>query len=386
MALLSAYYLNKWGVTLSFFEPKNLLLFVVIIISIYEFILLENHKKLFYRFEKIRKKLYETSDKISKTNDENEIYGIVLDTIVELIPNATNGSVLLLKEDGKFHFKVVKGFHKDLENLTLKKEEAYLYKLNEFKETAIINNPKEFDLKHTNKNTIEGLQKVNALDISCTISAPIYIDNTFIGLINVDSNKANHVFTQKDLDLMDQIKCELELAIKNALAQNKLKYLANYDELTGVMNRRTFKKEFDNEIKKLIHDDQVLSFVMIDIDNFKCFNDTYGHFFGDMVLKHFSVILSNSISKSDLVARFAGDEFIILLKNYDLDMAENLIKSIEDKFSTYRLDGIILQFSYGICEIGPNDNISFDKALTLADEKMYKHKNGKPCNKQFQNI
>lgn len=373
---------------MSFFDPINLFLLVIVIaISIYEYILLRNQKKLLNRSEKIRKKLYETSEKISKTNDENEIYEIVLDTIVELIPNATNGSVLLMKEDGEFHFKVVKGFEKDLENFTLKKEEVYLSEINDFKETAIIKNPSEFDIIHASKDTIEVLQKNNALDdISCTISAPIYIDNKLIGLINVDSSKTNYLFSQKDLDLMDQIKCELELAIKNALAQNMLKYLANYDELTGVMNRRNFKKEYENEIKNLKCNKQNLSLVMIDIDSFKCYNDTYGHFFGDKVLKHFSSILKNSVGISNVVARFAGDEFVILLKGYDLDMTKYVIKSIEKKFLSDRLDGIVLKFSYGICEICKSDNMSFEKALTLADEKMYQHKKRKISNKQLQNI
>lgn len=371
---------------MGFFNPINFFLLIVVAISVYEYILLENHKKLLNQYENIRKKLYKTSEKISKTNDENEIYAIVLDTIVELIPNAINGSVLLLKEDGKFHFKVVKGYKKDLETLSLNKEEVYLYHINEFKETAIINNPKQFDINHASEDTIEGLEKNNALDISCTISAPISIDNKLIGLINVDTNKTNYVFSQKDLDLMDQIKCELELAIKNALAQNKLKYLANYDELTGVMNRRNFKREYDNEIKSLKCHNQSLSLIMIDIDNFKGFNDTYGHFFGDKLLKHFSATLNNSVGNSNVVARFAGDEFIILLKGYDLAMAEKAIKSIEKKFLSDRLDGIVLKFSYGICEVCPSDNMSFDKALTLADEKMYELKKRKISKKQLQNI
>ena len=334
----------------------------------------------------MRKKLYETSDRISKTNDENEIYSIVLDTIIELIPNATHGSVLLVNEEDNFYFKVVKGFQKELKSLSLKREETYLYRINRFEETAIINNPEEFDRMHANKDTIERLERINALDIRCTISAPIYIDNKLIGLINVDSNKTNYIFTQKDLDLMDQIKCELELAIKNALAQNKLKYLANYDELTGVMNRRTLKKEYDNEIAKMKYNRKSLSLIMIDVDNFKCFNDTYGHFFGDMVLKHFSGVLSNSVEASDIVARFAGDEFIILLKGFDLTQAENKMKSIEEKFLKERLEGIALKFSYGICEIGPDDNMSFDKALTLADAKMYEYKKREIYNRQMQGM
>ncbi len=350
------------------------ILFLVATISICEYVSLRYHKKLLNRYEKIRKKLHETSVKISKTNDEDEIYSIVLEAIVELIPNANKGSVLLLQEDGNFHFKVVKGFQKELENFKIKREEAYLYKINEFKEIAIIKNPKEYDRINTDKETIEGLKKINALDIYCSISAPIYIDNELIGLINVDSDKVNYVFTDKDLEIMDLIKSELELAIRNALAQNKLKYLADYDELTGLINRRSLKTEYDNEKELKKPDKQGLCLVMIDMDNFKYLNDTYGHYYGDMALKHFSDVISASVGTSDLVSRFAGDEFVILFKDCDFAEAEKRMKAITEIVSSSKLDGTILRFSYGIYEVNPADNINFDKALAIADTRMYENK------------
>lgn len=353
-------------------------------VAVYEYKLLQIHKKLISRYEKTRKKLYETSDIISKINDENTIYSVVLEAIVELIPNATNGSVLIYNdEDDRFYFKVVKEFHRELVNFTIKKEEAYLFNINGFRETAIINNPKEFDILNVHKETVKELQRIKALDISCTLSAPIYIDNKFIGLINIDSNIPGHTFTRNDLLLMDQIKCELELAIKNALAQNRLKYLADFDELTGLINRRSLKKEFDKEIERTKTSNLPFCLVMIDIDDFKVFNDTYGHYFGDIVLKHFSKILNNSVSEPDLVARFAGDEFIILFKEHDFHMTENKMNLIREAVLSAELDGIILRFSYGICEVKYEDNTNFDKALALADIKMYDNKKLKNLTKNL---
>jgi diguanylate cyclase (GGDEF)-like protein len=325
--------------------------------------------------EKIRKRLHETIEKISKADLEDEIYSIALEAIVDLIPDATKGSVLLLEEDGNFHYRVIKGFSSELMNFIIKKEEAYLYKINEFRETAIINNPKEFDTINADKKTIEGLKKINALDINCSVSAPIYIDNELIGLINVDSDKMNHMFSENDLEIMDQIKCELELAIKNALAQNKLKYLADFDELTGVMNRRTLRKEFDKEIAK--SNNKKLCLVMIDMDNFKMLNDCYGHYFGDIALKHFSDILNKSVGGFDSVARFAGDEFVIMFKDCDATKAEGRMKAITQMVSLEKLDEIILKFSYGICEVFSDGYVDFDKALASADTKMYDHKRRK---------
>lgn len=352
-----------------------ILLSLVTFISIYEFSLLKENKKQLKRSEEIRKKLYETSDKISKINDEGDIYSIVLDTIIELIPNATNGSVLLYNhKDESFNFKVVNGFNNELKNLRIKKEESYLYSINGFKETAIINNPKEFDKANAHKSTIEQLQNIQALEINCTLSAPIYIDGKFIGLINIDSDIQGHVFTQKDLDLMNQIKCELELALKNALAQNRLKYLASFDELTGLINRRELKREFNKELENIKLTKQQFCMVMIDLDGFKYINDTYGHYYGDIMLKHFSGLLKKFVDESDIVSRFAGDEFVIIFKEKNLVKTQQKMNSIMESILAEEVNGISLEFSYGICEVNCYDNTNFDKTLALADVKMYEDK------------
>lgn len=351
------------------------LLLVVTIISVYEYKLIKFHRQQLNNCETVRKKLFETNEMISKTNDEDKIYSIVLDTIMDIIPNATNGSILLYNcQDEKFYYKVVKGFVKDLESFSIKKEEAYLYRINGFKETVVITNPGEFDRNNISKDTIDKFDKINALDIACTISAPIYIDNRFMGLLNVDTNIDGHTFSDKDVYLLNQIKCELELAIKNALAQTKLKYLANYDELTGLANRRMLKKEFDKEVEEINNKKAPFSVVMIDLDNFKFFNDQYGHHYGDMVLKKFTELLKSSVRKSDVVARLAGDEFVIIFKDLTKEMAEIKMEQISKVILTEEFNGVILGFSYGIFEVKSKDIGNFDKVLAHADAKMYENK------------
>ncbi len=352
-----------------------ILLIIAIAVSIGEFLLLHKQKKQLRIQKNIRKKLHETSERISKAAHEDEIYSIALEAIVSLIPKATKGSVLILGEDGNFHYRVVKGFRPELMNFIIKREEAYLYHINEFKETAIIKNPREFDMRNTDKKTIERLSKIQALDIYCSISAPIYIDNELIGLMNVDMDRKNQLFSENDLEITNQIKCELELAIKNALAQNRLKFLADFDELTGVMNRRTIKKVFEREIS--ICSATKICLVMIDMDNFKMLNDCYGHCFGDIALKHFSGILTASVRATDSVARFAGDEFVLLLMDCDFVAADKRMKDISHRMASQKLDEIALKFSYGICEFESDGKEDFDTILGLADEKMYEHKRRK---------
>ncbi|KYH29677.1 sensor domain-containing diguanylate cyclase [Clostridium colicanis] len=343
-------------------------------IALYEYILIKDIKKSQEFMEKMKEKFCKTSEKILMTENEDEIYSIVLDTVVDLIPNATKGSILLMDKNENFYFKAVKGFENDLIDFNLRKEEAYLYSVNKFKETAIIENPKKFDETNISIETIEKLKDRKALDIYCTISAPIYVDNKLIGLLNVDSSKPGYVFTKKELNLMNLIKSELQIALKNAFAQNKLKYLANFDELTGVMNRRRFNKELSFQIEKAKQERRTFCLVMIDLDNFKKINDTYGHNFGDKVLRFFSHLLESSIDKSDIVARLSGDEFAILFLNCSMDEAKKKMARINEIVSCKKVDEVAISFSYGICEVEGCNSITCTEALILADVDMYNNK------------
>lgn len=144
-------------------------------IALYEYILVKDIKKSQEFMEKMKEKFCKTSEKILMTENEDEIYSIVLDTVVDLIPNATKGSILLMDKNENFYFKAVKGFENDLIDFNLRKEEVYLYSVNKFKETAIIENPRKFDEANIiDTDTIKKLKDKRALDIYCTISAPIY--------------------------------------------------------------------------------------------------------------------------------------------------------------------------------------------------------------------
>jgi len=154
-----------------------------------------------------------------------------------------------------------------------------------------------------------------------------------------------------------------------------LKDLANKDFLTGMFNRRYF---FDSGIpifKKNKRKMYPLAVAMIDIDKFKKINDTYGHNVGDDAIKEIKVILDKNLRESDLVARFGGEEFCILLEEINLHNVKKLFEKIRALFevNVIKTDGFEISYtvSTGIC-FGVGD--SLDTMIQISDEALYEAK------------
>lgn len=150
--------------------------------------------------------------------------------------------------------------------------------------------------------------------------------------------------------------------------------LAYYDSLTGLANRTFFYKmanKFHNNSKR---SKLLLALMFIDVNKFKNINDTYGHKIGDEILKEVSKVLINSTRNGDVVARFGGDEFLVLLpsiKKYeDIDVVASRILNIKN--TPFKLDEfeINISLSLGI-SVYPKDGDNIDELITKADKKMY---------------
>lgn len=160
---------------------------------------------------------------------------------------------------------------------------------------------------------------------------------------------------------------------------------ANTDPLTGLYNRRAFLVAFDREInlqKRGTASDA--SLVLMDLDDFKLINDTFGHDIGDDVLRGVSITLKSSIRSTDVVARIGGEEFILLLPNTSVDSAyvlcEKIRICIRDNSSQFCPNSslTITTLSMGIINLSINDD--FQAHLSKVDKILYKAKNaGKDC-------
>lgn len=154
-------------------------------------------------------------------------------------------------------------------------------------------------------------------------------------------------------------------------SETHIRELMLTDPLTGVANRRHLDTRMETELARRTRYGHSLSVIMTDIDRFKYVNDTYGHTAGDVVLRAFANQLGESVRTSDFVARFGGEEFVLLLPNTEVEEAAALAERIREATKRLRFDqpDLVLTASFGVTTARPNESIP--EVLSRADEAMY---------------
>ncbi len=176
--------------------------------------------------------------------------------------------------------------------------------------------------------------------------------------------RVNNLVTNKKL--VDQLE----------LQQKRLKHLSMIDQLTGVYNRHALLGISGKYISEAIRHDYSLCAVVIDLDYFKKVNDAHGHSAGDSVLKAVSGLLQAECRTEDFVARFGGEEFIIILSHCDVEEAQIKMERLRKNIETLNPDGIPVTASFGIADFNKADyEQGFDGIFNRADVALYSAKN-----------
>ncbi len=194
--------------------------------------------------------------------------------------------------------------------------------------------------------------------------------NIRLSLINLDYDQMNKqlVLTKVRLEKLMQ-----ELEEKNRILAN----LANIDGLTGVFNHRYFQNSLEQEIERATRTEASIALLLIDIDHFKKFNDTYGHQTGDSILVQFARLIEINLRKYDVLARYGGEEFVILLPDTDGEtgmlVAEKLRKLIDEHIFTEEGEEYHVTASFGLSARRPTaeDNFSKGDFISQADNALY---------------
>ncbi|MBN2384456.1 GGDEF domain-containing protein [bacterium] len=157
-------------------------------------------------------------------------------------------------------------------------------------------------------------------------------------------------------------------------ARHELERLSLTDTLTGLWNMRTFTSFLDREIERSRRYDHVFGLMMLDLDNLKGLNDTYGHLMGSAVIKHTAELIVGNLRKTDLPSRFGGDEYVLLLPETDPDnaimVAERICRAVRE--NVFREHGLTMSTTVSIgLSSYPSDGDTADDLITAADKALY---------------
>lgn len=195
-----------------------------------------------------------------------------------------------------------------------------------------------------------------------------------------DMVNASHEFAKNLLVVLSERVRSHNHVIANSYGElRKFERHATTDALTGLSNRHTMEESFLREISRCEQDDEPISLIMIDIDNFKEFNDQFGHIAGDRALSAVAAILQHQFRPRDLLVRYGGDEFAVLLpevaEERGMTIADRVRKAVsgETGASSDSLIQIPVQISMGVAQLNTADKLS--TLIRAADAALYRAKN-----------
>ncbi len=314
-------------------------------------------------------KLKGVADKIGVTLQEDEILRTVAEETFDIFGgdnrvllftvNQESGGLNLsftLKGDGRKSFESKKGGIFD--SWAIKNTKSLLVK----------------DVKEDFRFSVKGKDEKD--DAVSLMVKPLIMEGRVLGVLRVDSPK-EVAFTAHELRMLDIIGDLAAVAMENARLYQKTEDLAIKDSLTGLYVHRYFLERLDEEVKRALRSGGSFAFLMIDIDDFKLFNDKYGHMTGDVILSSIGNILKSKGAAGDTVARYGGEEFSFLALNMDrpaaLKLAEEIRAEVQEKPVIVRRKKCFVTASIGV-SIFPEDGRLKDDIIMEADKALYRAK------------
>lgn len=212
------------------------------------------------------------------------------------------------------------------------------------------------------------------------LGVPLKIKNKIVGAMVVQGYISPHLFSKKDIKLMEFVSDQVTTAIQRKQLEEELEKLAHFDVLTDACNRGHGMILLKQQIKLAHRKKQKILLAYVDIDKFKYINDAFSHKEGDRVLKEIVKLFKSTLREIDIICRMGGDEFLLIFPDSSFDDAplirERLNKNLEKLNQTLNKPYNI-GFSVGISSYNPDNPKSIDELIGIADERMYEEKNKK---------
>ena len=207
---------------------------------------------------------------------------------------------------------------------------------------------------------------------------PILAQGEALGVLHVQTTDETPSFGEAELSFKTTFAEQIGLSISNIRLREALRTQSIRDPLTGLYNRRYLEEMLEREIRRAVRAEQSLGILILDLDHFKRFNDTYGHDAGDAVLRETGSFLAKSIRAEDIVCRFGGEEFVVILPTAGLEAARSRAERIRSKLRelTVLHQGQsvgLLTVSVGVAAL-PTHGTSAKDLLQAADAALYRAK------------
>lgn len=211
-------------------------------------------------------------------------------------------------------------------------------------------------------------KKISFIKDKTTVLVPLMTDNKFLGVLIVE---------ELLIDLLDNLTIlvnQFSLEFKRVKLYQKIEALAITDGLTGLSVRRYFLERLDEEIKRSTRHNLHLAFLMVDIDHFKHCNDNFGHLTGDAVLREIAKIIKAGVREIDLVGRYGGEEFSVLLPDTDKEGAREAAERIRISVDKHRFQAydetVKTEVSIGVASF-PEDSVVAQSLIDKSDQALY---------------
>lgn len=217
--------------------------------------------------------------------------------------------------------------------------------------------------------------KIRIITPEKKIYIPLEVANNVLGIMGFIGIKK---LSKNQLRFLSTMSNQVALALKNGVEHQELQELAITDELTGLHNRRAFHEALDRELRRSKRYQKPLSLIMLDIDGFKGINDTFGHQVGDDVLRSLAVHLQGAIRETDLLARYGGDEFAVILPETKAGEAVISAERLKNTIKNYSFKAgethHSVTLSIGIADVTNGSTDSRNELINRADSVLYTSK------------
>lgn len=312
--------------------------------------------------------LKEFSLNISKSLNVNEILKELAEVIQRTI--TVKKVYICITDKSNINYEIVHSTSPlDQKTFTIKVDNPLISWLEECNECLLM---KDFKRTIAYKSMWEN-EKKQLMDLNIECIVPLRDDSGMIGVILLSEKEKKANYNYHDISFLDSVNSIGSIAVKNSKLFEKVYLEARTDELTGLLNRKYFYEIINEEYEKNINGS--LALIILNIDDFKLYNQLYGNKEGDLALQNIAHIISVSVGSNGYVARYSGKEFAIILPSYDVFSARNLAEGIRlqilnmnKRESDYALK--MLTVSGGICSI-PYAASNVKQLIDYADMAIY---------------